>query len=112
MVGGAQSTKSKADGVSFPYILEPGNGGSGGQGYVGGQASSGGIAEVDGSPSSTGPSGVDGTRAAPGSLAGISGGAFGEYGGAQLTAAPGYAILASGNNVTIIGDNNLTNKRS
>lgn len=110
--GGSQSTRSIAD--SFINVLSPGNGGSGGQGYVGGKGGDPGVAEIDSGPSVSGLDGVDGTRSAPGSIAGISGGEFGSYSTKTtvdgLEAPPGFAIKSNGNNITIIGDNNLTIK--
>ncbi|MBL4795844.1 MAG: hypothetical protein JKY50_00365 [Oleispira sp.] len=106
--GGSQSTKSIANGLGNELL--PGNGGSGGQGYVGGLGNTAGSATVTGLGTANGIDGVDGTRAAPGELAGISGGAFGEYGDDVASAAPGFAIKSNGNNVTIIGGNNLTIK--
>lgn len=106
--GGAQSTKSIADSINPE--LTPGNGGSGGQGYVGGIGGVAGTSELDGVATETGSDGVNGSRAAPGSVGGVSAGAFGEAGEDELSAAPGYAIKSNGNNVILIGDNNLTIK--
>lgn len=113
--GGSQSTKSTANSITGE--LSPGQGGSGGQGYVGGARGSAGRADIDGtSQSETGVIGVAGTRAAPGQLSGISGGAFGSYSTTTVQngfeTAPGYAIKSNGNNVQIVGDNNLTIKGS
>lgn len=110
--GGAHSTDSVADSIND--IFQPGNGGSGGQGYIGGYRGNAGIAKTDSTESHTGLPGVSGTRSAPGTLSGISGGAFGEYStrvsASGFETAPGYAIKSNSNNVTIIGDNSLTIK--
>ena len=110
--GGAQSTTSSADSLIGEY--SPGNGGSGGQGYVGGKGGIFGTAAIDGGAEYNGTKGVDGTRAAAGGIGDIRGGSFGQYSTGYrvngLIAAPGYAIKSNGNNVTIIGDNDLTIK--
>lgn len=110
--GGAQSTRSIADSIIDEFL--PGNGGSGGQGYVGGGGGTRGIAKIDAGVEYYGQFGVDGTRAAPGAIGEISGGVFGGYSTVAtlsgLKSAPGYAIKSNGNNVILIGDNNLTIK--
>tara|TARA_R110002049_G_scaffold203711_1_gene374287 strand:- start:384 stop:2993 length:2610 start_codon:yes stop_codon:yes gene_type:complete len=91
-----------------------GNGGCGGQGYVGGKFGLGGacyylnISEtID-----VGVNGVSGSRAAPGVLGDISAGAWGsDSDSSSISGAAGksgYAIRSNGNAVIITGDNNAT----
>lgn len=111
--GGAPSFETFAANTPVE-VLNPGAGGSGGQGYVGGGFGLGGTAGIEDSSSATAQNGVVGSRQSPGSILGISGGSFGsssdsssQTGGAGLA---GFAIRSNGNSVTIIGDNNLTIK--
>jgi hypothetical protein len=111
--GGAPSTDSIADSSVDPFFLSGGNGGSGGQGYVGGSGGSGGSAIVEGeTDEDAGVDGVSGSRSSPGSLAGLSAGAWGEDSDSNLQSGEagqaGYAIRSNGNSVTIIGDNDAT----
>jgi hypothetical protein len=110
--GGAPSGISVASSIGDLYA-SAGDGGSGGQGYVGGAGGNGGIAYVE--PNLLRDEGVDGnagSRAAPGSLGGLSGGAWGEDGetsaGLAAGGQAGFAIRSNGNPVTIIGDNDAT----
>ena len=113
--GGAPSTYSIANGTIQPPELDAGNGGSGGQGYVGGKGRNGGYASSIylGEPvDEYGVRGVDGSRAAPGILAGISGGSWGSDSDSNEASGEagqaGFAIRANSNSVTIIGDNEAT----
>jgi len=111
--GGAPSTDSIADSSVNPFFLSGGNGGSGGQGYIGGNGGNGGSAIVEGElDEDAGIDGVDGSRSGPGSLAGLSAGAWGEDSDSNLQSGEagqaGYAIRSNGNSVTIIGDNDAT----
>ncbi len=91
-----------------------GNGGCGGQGYVGGKFGFGGacyylnISE----PIDVGVNGVSGSRAAPGVLGAISAGAWGSDSDSSSSSGAagksGYAIRSNGNAVIITGDNNAT----
>lgn len=114
--GGSPSVKSVADSTNPTPYVRGGDGGSGGQGYIGGEKGRGGTATVEGIPIAvdTGSDGVSGSRSAPGSLGGISGGAWGEDGDTDPTRASagksGYSIRSNENSVTIIGDNDLTIK--
>jgi hypothetical protein len=109
--GGAPSTYSYAQNDPNIVVIG-GNGGSGGQGYVGGAAGARGSAKVEPDTIDYGVAGNSGSRSAPGSLGGISAGAWGE--GSESNASSGsaslggYAILSNGNTVTIKGDNTLT----
>mgnify|MGYP003629515151 CR=1 FL=1 len=91
-----------------------GNGGSGGQGYVGGGHGLKGI--IDGVYSDEGVDGNNGSRGAPGVVALISGGEFGDDSdrstsplGQSNEGLSGYAIVSNGNSVTITSGNNPLN---
>ena len=115
--GGAPSTKSEGGNTVDGNNPEPhgnaGNGGSGGQGYSSSPGGDAGTVTVDGSGVvDTAVDGSAGSRSAPGILANISGGAWGEdsdetpnTGNKGLS---GFAIKSNGNSVIITGDNNLT----
>ncbi|MDB4352481.1 hypothetical protein OAA60_03510 [Porticoccaceae bacterium] len=115
--GGAPSTDTTAFRVlGTAEVVNGGNGGSGGQGYVGGKGGGFGVATITFSPTASdkGLDGVDGSRAANGEVGGIPAGAFGESSGSSLSSGlpseAGYAIKSNGNNISIIGDNDLTIK--
>ncbi len=107
--------------TSYIYNNEPngGNGGSGGQGY--GQSAGGTKGLALNSTTFEDDSGVDGAtggRSNPGSIAGKSGGEWGEQGdnGSSLAGInsgasgglAGFAVKSNGNTVTVLsGDNNL-----
>jgi len=111
--GGSPSSVTIADSFNAPYV-QGGNGGSGGQGYVGGKKGVGSTATIENLMSDTGLDGMEGTRAAPGELGGLKAGAFGGYSDENNdtgdAGAPGFAIKSNGNDINIIGDNDLTIK--
>ena len=120
-----------AGGTSYVYnngvftIPNAGDGGSGGQGFIGGQGAESG--SVNGS-SGGAINGNPGSTSAPGFIGDIKGGGFGEKGGnypsddliidggtqpisGQQGGDAGFAIVSNENNVTITaGDNNLNIK--
>jgi len=92
-----------------------GNGGSGGQGFIGGNGALTG--NVTGFYTRTALDGVTGTQTAPGTLAGVSGGLFGEDSQRDTNSSSissnaglaGFAIISNGNAVTITSGNNSLN---
>ena len=114
--GGGGSPSYSSTGSNTPEITgKAGTGGSGGQGYIGGSGGSGGTVTLEsGGVIDQAESGLSGSRSGPGELQGLKGGFFGESssqnpssGNAGLA---GFAIISNGNNVNIIGDNDLTIK--
>lgn len=114
--GGAPSTKASGLDFGFPtYYAVGSDGGGGGQGYVGGAGGLGGTTTA-GNLFDIGTDAPNGSRSAAGSLGGISGGSWGSdsdedhENGTGNKGLSGFAIKSNGNNVTIIGDNDLTIK--
>lgn len=110
---GAPSTKSTGGNYPFPGSGNAGNGGSGGQGYIGGGFGRAGTVFVDGlGVIDEAMPGNAGSRTAPGTLASISGGAWGsdsdETANTGSKGLSGFAIKSNGNSVIITGDNELT----
>jgi len=117
--GGAPSSNSSASYFGGSASALGGDGGSGGQGYVGGlngdgststvQSFEGGTLATD-----TGLDGNPGSRSAPGKLKSISGGSWGESSDSKSytgnAGSAGFAIVSNGNTINIIGDNDLTIK--
>lgn len=119
--GGAPSSKvfggNTRDGQNESNFANGGEGGSGGQGYTTSLGGVGGQFSVDGSGViHTGTDGSQGNRSSAGTLGYISGGSWGSDSDENLSAGSGnrglsgFAIKSNGNNVTIIGDNDLTIK--
>lgn len=103
--GGSQSLASSiATGAGLFAIA--GNGGSGGAGYVGGAGGNAGYAKIEGmSISDTGEPGIAGSQSSGGTLAGVSGGYYGDAGDSVIGASGGLSgasIVDNGNNVTIL----------
>lgn len=118
--GGTSYTERLNPVQPLSLVAYAGNGGSGGQGYIGGQGDVKG--EITGLVSDVGVDGNNASRGAPGVVASISGGEFGEDAdtnvsseGQSATGLSGFAIVSNGNLVTITsGDNplNIKGRRS
>ncbi len=109
-------------GASDSWVENPtvsgGNGGSGGQGYAqSGFGTKATATSTSFNRSDTGIDGLHGSRSNPGTLAGVSGGEWGETGDGGKAASEGtrnngglagFAIKSNGNAITVLsGDNNL-----
>lgn len=113
--GGAAGRYSFASSIFNQSASYPGDGGSGGQGYGSSTGGNRGFATIDGFPTfdKYGLDGNPGNNAAPGLLAGVYGGRYGNHGdddsyrnqnGILITVKgglPGVAIRKNGNSVTI-----------
>lgn len=119
--GGSQSTASSISNTSTSPFADAGNGGCGGQGYIGGSGGARGDAEVEGFITDFGQPGNSGSINAPGTIGGRSGGEYGDPGddGSKSPAAgnpndgdgglDGYAILSNGKSVIITSGNTELN---
>lgn len=106
--GGAAGSQSFAD---FNGIFDAGNGGSGGQGYIGGAGAPGGYATRIGSqpPIDEGLRGMDGSINAPGTLGAVSGGSFGEAGSNFNAGGSGFGVVTNGNSIVFVSGNSQLN---